>query len=205
MSLAIENLEELKKKRSSLNVKIYDYVKKNKDAYNFVIEHAEITARMQSMGSNVRSVADYLLVENWENGGKYFHLRGSNPSPSKDVQKPESKSKVYPTKREDPVENKTHHKEHYTLCLGWVSTDTNEPDQIKKVKAYLNELGLPILGQSSTETPNGFTEHILKYEFSGSDDSFRLLKICTQFVLDTFAQSDFDKFNIAVWGKKMKK
>ena len=46
------------------------------------------------------------------------------------------------------------------------------------------------------------TEYVLKYEFEGSDESFRMLKICTQFVLDTFAQSDFDRFNIAVYGKK---
>ena len=43
------------------------------------------------------------------------------------------------------------------------------------------------------------------YDFGlmkGSEESFRLLKICTQFVLDTFAESDFDKFNIAVYGKR---
>ena len=47
-----------------------------------------------------------------------------------------------------------------------------------------------------------YTEHILKYEFKGSEEAFRLLKICTQFVLDSFAETDFDKFNIAIYGKK---
>ena len=198
----MEDVKTLQKKRDSLNAKIRDYVLKNKNAYEFVIEHVELTAQLQACGRNVKSVADYLLLENWESGGKYFHLRGSGNQPK--YTKP---SKPQITKASEPKEEPTPvlQKDIYTLCLGWVATDKEEPEQIKKVKGYFSELSLPLIDQNINETQQGVVEHILKYEFAGSDDSFRLLKICTQFVLDSFAQSDFDKFNIAVWGKKMRK
>jgi hypothetical protein len=47
-------------------------------------------------------------------------------------------------------------------------------------------------------------EHVKRYEFNGTEDSFRMLKMCTQFVLDAFAKTDFEKFNIAIYGKRKK-
>ena len=77
-----------------------------------------------------------------------------------------------------------------------------EPIQLQKVKDYFYELCLPVLDSEDRKVTDTLTEHILKYEFKGTEESFRLLKICTQFVLDAFAQTDFDKFNIAIYGKK---
>lgn len=182
------DIELLHRKRDMLKIKIRNYIGKNKDAYKLVQEYTDLTTQLQSLGKNVKIVAECLTLQNWEPGGKYYHLR------SQQVKKTTSK-------KESSVVND---KEVYTLCLAWTSKDDGEPEQVKKVKDYFNELGLPMIDKNENIL-NNTRETILKYEFSGSEDSFRLLKSCTQFVLDTFAQSDFDKFNIAVWGKKMKK
>ena len=73
----------------------------------------------------------------------------------------------------------------------------------KKVKDYFKELGLPVIDESVGEIEDR-VEHVLRYEFKGSEESFRMLKMCTQFVLDTFAKTDFEKFNIAIYGKRKK-
>ena len=46
------------------------------------------------------------------------------------------------------------------------------------------------------------TEYVSKYEWIGDDESFKILKYSSQFILDTVSKSDYEKFNIAIYGKK---
>ena len=46
------------------------------------------------------------------------------------------------------------------------------------------------------------TEYVSKYEWVGDDESFKILKYSSQFILDTVSKSDYEKFNIAIYGKK---
>ena len=48
----------------------------------------------------------------------------------------------------------------------------------------------------------GGTENVIKYEFNGNDKSFKILKYSAQFLLDTISNTDYEKFNIAIFGKK---
>ena len=45
-------------------------------------------------------------------------------------------------------------------------------------------------------------EHKIKYEFEGDERSFKILKYSAQFLLDTISNTDYEKFNIAIFGKK---
>jgi hypothetical protein len=39
-------------------------------------------------------------------------------------------------------------------------------------------------------------------EFDGDDGSFKILKYSAQFLLDIISHTDYEKFNIAIYGKK---
>ena len=181
----MEDIVTLKRKRANLHLRIKKWANKGKNAKELVIEYHQILNQLKELGVKVENRTDYLQLEYWD---KF--------TPGHKAEK--KRTSITPRSKEDPVSSK----HSYTLCLAWVEQSNETPVQVQKVKDYFEELCLKNIGADTRKVDDSKTEYVLKYEFEGSDESFRMLKICTQFVLDTFAQSDFDRFNIAVYGKK---
>lgn len=177
----MEDINTLKRKRVNLQLRIKEWVDKGKNAKDLVIEYHKLLDQLRSHGVKVENRADYLQLEYWD--------KSKSQKPKKDEQVTEKQ-----TISTD--------KNSYILCLAWIEQSNKTPIQVQKVKDYFEELGLECIGSDDRKVDENRDEYLLKYEFEGSDESFRMLKTCTQFVLDTFAQSDFDRFNIAVYGKK---
>lgn len=171
-----ESIKKLQDKRFYLRDKIRSYVKDQKNAYEIVLEYHNILSQLRDHGVHVENRADYLQLEYW----------------------------VKSVTNEERVNIQNDSKNNYfSLCLAWTSINGCQvPTQVKIVKEYFDELGLKLDDEDIRQTNAGYSEYVLKYEFEGPEESFRLLKICTQFILDTFAETDFDKFNIAVYGKR---
>ena len=49
---------------------------------------------------------------------------------------------------------------------------------------------------------NDRTEHIYTYEYIGLDESFKILKYSSQFLLDTICKTDYENANIAIYCKQ---
>lgn len=176
------DVEELKKKRTYLYMKIRKYYNAGKNAKDIVYEYHNILDELRRCGVKVEVKTNYLTKEYWQD-------HPSLVTPQNKVQKSKP---IKPSQ------------DSFILSLAWVSGNNNEkPEQVKKVQDYFNELGLQIIDESVGEIETRM-EHVMRYEFKGSEESFRMLKMCTQFVLDTFAKTDFEKFNIAIYGKKKK-
>lgn len=181
------NVNELKRKRSSLQTKIKEWVDRGKNAKDLVNEYHVLLDELRKNGIKAEIRADYLHKSYWENESTKITPIKSNKI---DQRIKEEEPRIKPTQ------------DSFILCLAWTDIICKStPAQIKKVMDYFNELCLPLIDEEINHIDNR-TEHILKYEFKGSEESFRLLKLCTQFVLDAFAQTDFEKFNIAIFGKK---
>lgn len=197
-----KTIEDLKKYRSSLSLRIRKRVVQNKNAYDLVVEYTDITNKLLALGCKVSVETDHLKIENWTEDGYKLTPTRMKPTP-KEVQKSQKKrTKSTPAKKEK-TDTITPKQDSFILCLAWTEVDgAPEPVQLQKVKDYFYELCLPILDTETRKVTDTLTEHVLKYEFKGTEDAFRLLKVCTQFVLDAFAQTDFDRFNIAIFGKK---
>lgn len=184
------DINELKKKRERIKFKIREWKKAGKNAKNLVDEYHNILSELNKLGVKTEIRVDFLKKEYWENW----------PSPSQNGAIPVphySQNDAIPSPPIEPSQDS------FTLYLAWVDECSNIPDQIIKVKNYFEELGLPILSEEKNNI-NNRVEHVLKYEFTGSEESFRLLKTCAQFVLDSFAKTDFERFNIAIYGNKKK-
>jgi hypothetical protein len=158
-------------------------VDKGKDASELVNKLHDIIDELKELGFVAQIKADYLTKEYWSKK-EQSKLENQEPPYTKEPQK-----KIKPNQ------------DSFILCLAWSSDNNETPEQVSKVEKYFEELALPVLDEDINIIGNR-TEHVLRYEFKGSEDAFRLLKICTQFVLDAFAKSDFEKFNIAIYGKK---
>lgn len=179
-----QDITVLKRKRESLKMRIKYYMKKNQSPRELVVEYQQVISDLRKHGLNVENRVDYLEVEYWD---KPKSTRPSNIGLTTET-----------------IDNIKPLQDSFILCLAWTASMQNEtPEQVKKVMDYFKELELPLIDEEVGEI-NQRMEHVMRYEFKGTDDAFRLLKICVQFVLDSFAQTDFDKFNIAVYGKKKK-
>ena len=189
-----QEIKKLKTRRFNLREKIRTCVKEGKNAYDYVIELHEVLAKLRGFGINVSVEKDYLQIEYWNN---------FESSSQKSTQKIHHTKPIENQSKENKIKENKQKQDSFSLCLAWTSIDGSPaPIQVQKVKEYFEELCMELEDESSKIHDPGCTEHILRYKFEGSEESFRLLKICTQFVLDTFAESDFDKFNIAVYGKR---
>lgn len=177
------DINELKRKLSNLKTQIKDWVDKGKDASELVNKLHDIIDELKELGFVAQIKADYLTKEYWSKK-EQSKFENQEPPCTKEPQK-----KIKPNQ------------DSFILCLAWSSDNNETPEQVSKVEKYFEELALPVLDEDINIIGNR-TEHVLRYEFKGSEDAFRLLKICTQFVLDAFAKSDFEKFNIAIYGKK---
>jgi flagellar hook-associated protein FlgK len=173
------DINELKKKRERIKFKIMRWKKSGKNAKKLVDEYHDILSELNKLGVKAEIRTDYLTKEYWENWSNI---------PSKNCS-----TQTYDTPTHDS----------FVLCLAWVDDSSNIPEQVIKVKKYFEELSLPILNEENNNINNRI-EHILKYKFTGSEESFRLLKTCAQFVLDSFAKTDFERFNIAIYGNRKK-
>lgn len=181
------NVNELKRKRINLQMRIKEWVDKGKNAKDLVNEYHILLDELRKNGIKAEIKADYLHKSYWEN----------EPTKITPIKSNKIDQRI---KAEEPRIKPT--QDSFILCLAWTDVICKStPAQIKKVMDYFNELCLPLIDEEVNHIDNR-TEHILKYEFKGSEESFRLLKLCTQFVLDAFAQTDFEKFNIAIFGKK---
>lgn len=179
-----QDITVLKRKRESLKMRIRCCMRKNQNPYELVVEYQQVISDLRKLGLNVETHVDYLKVEYWD---KLKNERSNNISLTTET-----------------IDNIKPLQDSFILCLAWTASMQNEiPEQVKKVIDYFKELELPLIDEEVGEI-NQRMEHVMRYEFKGTDDAFRLLKICVQFVLDSFAQTDFDKFNIAVYGKKKK-
>lgn len=184
-------IERLKKDRVNLQLRIKEWYDKGKDATALVHDYHELLNKLRSHGIKAEVKAEYLQKYFWDNKYKI--------ASDKKIQLPIEQSKPEQPKHESIKPSQ----DSFILCLAWSELNSNEstPAQIKKVMDYFNELCLPLLDEDINHIDNRI-EHIMRYEFKGSEESFRLLKLCTQFVLDAFAQTDFERFNIAIYGKK---
>lgn len=192
------DVNDLKRRRTNLQFRIKEWYKRGKNAKNLVIEYHTLLTELQSLGFKAEAKADYLQPEFWDNfnGQKYQKKQKSstiqNPLPTQSETEVQSNESIKPNQ------------DSFILCLAWTAKkDTDTPEQIQKVLDYFSELNLSFIDEDIDEIETRI-EHVMRYEFKGTEESFKMLKVCTQFVLDAFAKTDFEKFNMAIFGKKKK-
>lgn len=192
------DVNDLKRRRTNLQFRIKEWYKRGKNAKNLVIEYHALLTELRNLGFKVEAKADYLQPEFWDNfnGQKYQKKQKSstiqNPLPTQPKIEVQSNESIKPNQ------------DSFILCLAWTAKkDTDTPEQIQKVLDYFSELNLSFIDEDIDEIETRI-EHVMRYEFKGTEESFKMLKVCTQFVLDAFAKTNFEKFNMAIFGKKKK-
>ena len=199
----------LKKRRGQLSTIIRNYIERKRYAYDKVLEFIELTKKLNSCGCKLSCDNEYVKLENWEKGGKFYHCLGYPKTNSAETSRvgttKAGTTKAGTTKAGTTKAGTTPNDDQpktYILCLAWTNNKGDgESKQVKEIKSLINTLYMKLV--DTEEVTNGDrVDHILKYEFVGTHDAFSLLKQVLQWVADSFAVNEMDKFNVAVYGKK---
>lgn len=189
----MDRINDLKKERDKLRIKIREWMYRQKDAYKFVVRFNELTEELKRLGRNVSTQAECLMLSSWEKGGKYYHLREFEEKKSlieKDIIKEESLKKLNTN-----INN-------YKIQLYWTNISNEDvPKIIKELDDYFQNLGLKYLDEDIFFDKNKI-EHTMNYSFKGIEEEFNILKKSSQYIIDTFSNN---KFTVAVGGRKLKK
>lgn len=175
-----EEIKKTKRIRYKLREKITNNINKNifdVDTKNMVLEYHKLTDLLKNEGLNVSIKLDYLKLDYWDN------------------------IQTHQTHQIHQI-RQTHQTQKYIISLAWTETNSNNISNIiNTVKEYFNDIGIEEIDYEKFNNGKE-TEHIIKYEFEGDNKSFKILKYSAQFLLDTISTSDYEKFNIAIYGKK---
>ena len=165
-----------------------------------VIELYDLTKKLRSVGKRVSDDADWLKYEYWGITEDVVNDVKKHPEKyisSSNVKKPVNKQIIQPEISIAPPK-----KNKYIISLAWTEDNThNLKNTIDVIKEYFDDLDLKNVGTEQFDKGN-VTEYVSKYEWVGDDESFKILKYSSQFILDTVSKSDYEKFNIAIYGKK---
>lgn len=189
-------IKALHRKRDSLRTKIKEWCDRGKNAIELVKEYHKLTELLQSKGCNVSAQAEYLQLDFWKNKNIESKPIKINKQPKQDES---IKSNIL-----EPVAPKEARNNIYILNLAWTEVPGSEIDfntTINKISNYLHVLGLKEIDTDYNEV-SGRTEKIAKYEFEGNDQSFQIIKQSANYILDEFASTQYESFNIAIFGKK---
>lgn len=184
----MNDIKELRHKLTKLRDRVRFGNLRGVDTYKYVLEYHEIMDDIKKHGGRTQTTCDYLDPKS------YVQIDG------KWVYNGNKKTKVVPQKTTNNIIDKQPAPQHktYTLSILWISSNETKPDIIDRIGDYFNSVGVKYIKENTTQNGNQ-CEHILKYSFNGDDQSFKLLKRCTQFLLDELSTTK--EFNIEIFGK----
>lgn len=177
-----------------------------------VIELCDLTKQLRSVGRRVSDDAEWLKYEYWnitedvvndvkKHPEKYTSDNKriiNKPIPNKPIPQPKTtiSSSIVKNIQQPPKKSK------YIISLAWTEDNIHDiKSTIDIIKEYFNDLNLKYIDAECFDKGN-VVEYVSKYEWEGDDESFKILKYSAQFILDTISKNDYEKFNIAVYGKK---
>lgn len=172
-----------------------------------VIDLYDITEKLKSEGRKVNIEADYYTYEYWGITEDVVNDVKKHPEKytsdnkriiNKPIPQPKTTipSSIVKNIQQPPKKNK------YIISLAWTEDNIHDiKSTIDTIKEYFNDLNLKYIDSECFDKGN-VVEYVSKYEWEGDDESFKILKYSAQFILDTISKNDYEKFNIAVYGKK---
>jgi len=186
----MDKIQELKRKHYNVKEIIKERVKTGREVKDKVQEYLEICEQLREAGVKVNDSSPRLF-EALKQCGK---VMSSMDIPSK----VHDQSIVIKSNPQLPVIEES----IYKITLAWTERPGHELNNtIKIIEDYLTENGAKEIDSSAADF-NEYKEIMRTYEWVGGDKEFTILRKSANYILDIFATSQYEKFNISIFGNK---
>ena len=186
----MDNIQELKRKHYNVKEVIKERVKNGKEVSDKVDEYLDICKQLRKAGVVVNDSSPRLL-EALKQCGVCTTQESASPVPIK----PE------PTPIPIPVQPETY---EYKITLAWTERPGQSPDKtVTIIENYLTENKAKFVDSTDADFDD-YKEVMMTYEWEGTDKEFSILRRSANYILDVFAQNQYEKFNISIFGNKKK-
>lgn len=184
----MDNIQELKKKHFRIKENIKNHIRRKTDYSEYLKKYFNIVKELKTAGVEVNDTSSYIkqaieshkTTNNERIGSAINGSFKSNPEPTTQT-------------IEDSI---------YKITLAWTERPGHEPNNtIKIIEDYLTENGAKMIEDTPAEF-DGYTEVMRSYEWTGGDKEFTILRRSANYILDIFAENQYEKFNISIFGNK---
>jgi hypothetical protein len=185
----MDKIQELRKRHSNLKMLIKNHMKRGTDCKKYVEEYLKIVNKLRvGYGVYVNDSSPLLTEAVSLYGGKVLK---SSPVIPESIPAASIPATTLETK-----------KQVYKITLAWTERPEKKPDNtIQIIENYICENGATILDASSTDFGD-YKENMRTYEWKGGDKEFAILRRSANYILDVFAETQYEKFNISIFGNK---
>ena len=176
----MDKIQELKRKHYNVKEVLKERVKNGKDVKDKVDEYLEIVSELRKNGVEVNDSSPRVI--------EALEMCNANQKPStfRPVVEP-------PKEQEESI---------YRITLAWTERPGKEPDNtVQIIENYLKENDATFVDESDADFDD-YAEHMRSYEWSGDDKEFKILRKSANYILEVFAENQYEKFNISIFGNK---
>ena len=171
------DIQELKRRHYNIKQSIDEAVIKGKYPEQKLVEYHEVVKQLEKAGVRVNDRGQYVLK-------------------ALEMEKTRSKrEKAQPVSESVPDSI-------YRITVAWTAQASHEPDNtIQIIENYLIQNKATPTEKEDSDFGD-HVEHMRVYEWVGGDKEFTILRRSANYILDTFAENSFEKFNISIFGNK---
>lgn len=179
----MSDIQELKKKHYNIKEVIKNHIRRGTDVSKKVDEYLKIVQELKDNGIEVNDTSSYIQQA----------LRGHHTQKFQKVD-------VVNQPTQEPIS--VPEMSLYRITLAWTERPGREPDNtIQIIENYLKENGARYVEGSHADFDE-YKENMRSYEWEGDDKEFTILRRSANYILDVFAENQYEKFNISIFGNK---
>ena len=193
----MDNIQDLKRKHFRIKENIKNHMRRGTDISDKLKEYIDIVHQLEDCGVKVNDKSSYILkaLESVKTPAIIYktpHSISEKSTPLVTESSTESVSTT-PPQQESFL---------YKITLAWTERPGHTPDNtIQIIENYLKENGAKQT-DSTTADFDGYNEIMKTYEWSGGDKEFAILRRSANYILDIFAENQYEKYNISIFGCK---
>lgn len=188
----MDNIQDLKRKHYNVKEVLKERVKNGKDVKDKVEEYLEICERLRKAGVEVNDSSPRVLEA----------LKQAGVSPKKFTDEIIELNNLNNKLKSVSDSPRTQEESMYKITLAWTERPGHEPSNtVKIIEDYLVENGAKEVDNTTADFDD-YEEIMRSYEWTGGDKEFTILRRSANYILDVFANNQYEKFNISIFGSK---
>lgn len=183
----MDNIQDLKRKHFRIKENIKNHMRRGTDISDKLKEYVDIVHQLEKCGVKVNDTSSYIQ------------------NALKTLKTPINEFELNPCQKDSLPEAPPAPKQEeflYKITLAWTERPGHIPDNtIQIIENYLKENGAKQTDSTTAEF-DGYNEFMKTYEWSGGDKEFSILRRSANYILDIFAENQYEKYNISIFGSK---